>query len=100
MSRQENTMTKAQLKKAKAELKRLEAFIEANDLGSAKLNLVISKTKHDVEGYVYVEPQFDNEAFCAMFRKGSERLSWGANGNGHPRWNKALGLYSALKSAL
>ena len=89
---------KQTIKEMKAELKRLNAFIDANDL--ADLKLTISKVEHKVDGYVYVEPCFDDPQFVAMFRRGPERLAWGDNGKGHPRWIKDLGLYSCLKSAL
>lgn len=93
-------MTKAKLKAMKAELAKLTKFIEANEpQGSGKLMLKMTKCPQ-YEGYVLVEPQFDNKAFCALFRKGPKRLSWGANGNGKPRWNRELGAYRCLKSAL
>jgi hypothetical protein len=102
MSRsQEETMSKAKptLKEMKAELKRLNAVIDANG-GPTKLVPTISKKKHHVKGYIYVEPSFDDPDFEAMFLQGPKRLSWGAEGKGHPRWRKDLGLYSCLKSAL
>jgi len=92
-------MTKSQLTKAKAELKRLNAFIEANE-PTTGFKATISKKKHKVDGYVYVEPCFDDPAFVELFRAGAKRLAWGAEGKGHPRWIKSLGLYSVLKSAL
>ena len=94
-------MNKTELKTMKAELARITAFIEANEpkVNLGKLKLKMTKCPK-YEGYVLVEPQFDNEAFCDLFRKGPKRLSWGASGKGQPRWNKDSGLYRVLKSAL
>jgi hypothetical protein len=97
----EYNMTKKDLKAMKAELARITAFIEANEptVNLGKLKLKMTKCP-EYEGYVLVEPQFDNPEFCKLFRKGPERLSWGANGRGQPRWKKDLGSYRVLKSAL
>ena len=95
-------MTKAELNKAKAELKRLNDFIAKHEAKpSAKLKLTRRPDPvHGDKGYVLVEPQFDNPVFNAMFRKGPERMTWGANGRGRPRWIKEIQMYRVLEAAI
>lgn len=96
-------MPKKQLtaKEMRAELKRLNAFIKANDVstvssGSYRITENVVNTKEYGERYVFVHIEKED----TKSRKAIKAIRYGAKGRGKARWNQEAVGWSILAEAL
>ncbi|KKN92469.1 hypothetical protein LCGC14_0209600 [marine sediment metagenome] len=91
-------MTKTELRKAKADLKRLNAFIAKHEIaeGNTEIEVYVNAKNAEFGDYSFVKiPKTSTE-----LRKQIKALRWGRFAHGKARWNKDEVAWSVLTSAL
>jgi len=93
-------MTKAQLKAAKAELKRLNDFIaKAEGLGNPEgIEVYRNDLNSDSFGVEYSFVKIAKDA--TELRKQLKAIRWGKAGKGKARWNSTEGAWSCLTEGI